>query len=79
MSMGYEYMTKLLNFFFCRFIYRYDLLCLEGLAQALRIFEELQDIPTYTLADISHQSMLKMHVKSEVLGWKVLCLLKCST
>ncbi|CAO2830187.1 unnamed protein product [Amaranthus hypochondriacus] len=44
---------------------RYDLLCLEGLAQALRIFEELQDTPTYTLADISHQSMLQMHVKSE--------------
>lgn len=72
--MGYEYMTKLLNFF-CGFIYRYDLLCLEGLAQALRIFEELQDTPTYTLADISHQSMLQMHVKSEVLGLKALCLL----
>lgn len=44
---------------------RYDLLCLEGLAQALRIFEERQDIPTYTVANISHESMLKMHVKPE--------------
>lgn len=44
---------------------RYDLLCLEGLAQALHIFEERQDIPTYTVADISHESMLKMHVKPE--------------
>ncbi|XP_074275042.1 phenylalanine--tRNA ligase beta subunit, cytoplasmic [Silene latifolia] len=44
---------------------RYDLLCLEGLAQALRVFEGLQPIPTYTLADIHRDSMLKMHVKPE--------------
>lgn len=44
---------------------RYDLLCLEGLAQALRIFEERQEIPTYTVANISRESTLKMHVKSE--------------
>ncbi|KAI4335848.1 hypothetical protein L6164_014453 [Bauhinia variegata] len=44
---------------------RYDLLCLEGLAQALRVFCETQEIPAYRLADISKDSMLKMHVKPE--------------
>ncbi|XAR63860.1 Phenylalanine--tRNA ligase [Bertholletia excelsa] len=44
---------------------RYDLLCLEGLAQALRIFIGLDPIPTYTLANIGNNSMLKMHVKPE--------------
>ena len=52
---------------FLLFIYRYDLLCLEGLVQALRIFNEADQIPTYRLADISKESMLKMHVKPEVL------------
>ncbi|KAK9715684.1 hypothetical protein RND81_06G182400 [Saponaria officinalis] len=44
---------------------RYDLLCLEGLAQALRVFEGFEQIPTYTLADVHRDSMLKMHVKPE--------------
>ncbi|KAK7347391.1 hypothetical protein VNO80_21921 [Phaseolus coccineus] len=44
---------------------RYDLLCLEGLAQALRVFCEIQEIPTYRLSDISKNAMLKMHVKPE--------------
>ncbi|TYK28376.1 putative phenylalanine--tRNA ligase beta subunit isoform X2 [Cucumis melo var. makuwa] len=44
---------------------RYDLLCLEGLAQALRIFNEQEDTPRYTLANISKESMHKMHVKPE--------------
>ncbi|KAL8129904.1 hypothetical protein V2J09_019059 [Rumex salicifolius] len=44
---------------------RYDLLCLEGLAQSLRVFEELEEIPKYTLSNISIASMLKMHVKPE--------------
>ncbi|KAK9278106.1 hypothetical protein L1049_027664 [Liquidambar formosana] len=44
---------------------RYDLLCLEGLVQALRVFSGDDDIPTYTLATISKGSMLKMHVKPE--------------
>ncbi|XP_047325904.1 phenylalanine--tRNA ligase beta subunit, cytoplasmic [Impatiens glandulifera] len=44
---------------------RYDLLCLEGLAQSLRIFLGFDQIPTYKLANISVESMLKMHVKSE--------------
>ncbi|KAJ7978803.1 phenylalanine--tRNA ligase beta subunit, cytoplasmic [Quillaja saponaria] len=44
---------------------RYDLLCLEGLAQALRIFSGKQEIPTYSLSNISKESMLKMHVKPE--------------
>lgn len=48
------------------FLCRYDLLCLEGLAQALRIFEERQATPTYTLTNVTDQSVLKMHVKSEV-------------
>ncbi|CAJ1975858.1 unnamed protein product [Sphenostylis stenocarpa] len=43
----------------------YDLLCLEGLAQALRVFCEIQEIPTYRLSDISKNAMLKMHVKPE--------------
>lgn len=47
--------------------YRYDLLCLEGLAQALRIFNGLDPIPTYKVANINEESMLKMHVKPEVL------------
>ncbi|GAU41961.1 hypothetical protein TSUD_135750, partial [Trifolium subterraneum] len=44
---------------------RYDLLCLEGLAQALRVFSGVQEIPTYKLADISKGAKLKMHVKPE--------------
>jgi phenylalanyl-tRNA synthetase beta chain len=44
---------------------RYDLLCLEGLAQALRIFNCQQETPRYTLAKISKDSMLKMLVKKE--------------
>lgn len=49
------------------FLHRYDLLCLEGLAQALRVFCEFQEIPTYKLSKISKDAMLKMHVKPEVL------------
>ncbi|XVE58892.1 hypothetical protein DITRI_Ditri04bG0205300 [Diplodiscus trichospermus] len=44
---------------------RYDLLCLEGLAQALRVFNGQEKIPRYTVANISKESMLKMHVKKE--------------
>ncbi|PON92694.1 Phenylalanyl-tRNA synthetase, class IIc, beta subunit, archae/euk cytosolic [Trema orientale] len=44
---------------------RYDLLCLEGLAQSLRIFDKKDKIPTYTLAKISSESMIKIHVKPE--------------
>ncbi|KAL2503472.1 putative phenylalanine--tRNA ligase beta subunit [Abeliophyllum distichum] len=44
---------------------RYDLLCLEGLAQALRIFNGIDPIPTYSVANISKESMNKMHVKPE--------------
>ncbi|KAI8572403.1 hypothetical protein RHMOL_Rhmol01G0195700 [Rhododendron molle] len=44
---------------------RYDLLCLEGLAQALRIFVGIDPIPTYALRSIRSESMLKMHVKPE--------------
>lgn len=44
---------------------RYDLLCLEGLVQALRIFTGDDVIPTYKVANISKDQMLKMHVKPE--------------
>ncbi|KAL8471319.1 hypothetical protein ACS0TY_028831 [Phlomoides rotata] len=44
---------------------RYDLLCLEGLAQALRVFNGVDTIPAYKVASISKESMLKMHVKPE--------------
>lgn len=44
---------------------RYDLLCLEGLVQALRIFVGLDEIPKYTVVDIPTNSMIKMHVKPE--------------
>ncbi|XP_051150004.1 phenylalanine--tRNA ligase beta subunit, cytoplasmic [Andrographis paniculata] len=44
---------------------RYDLLCLEGLAQALRIFNGVDPIPTYHLASIKKESMCKMHVQPE--------------
>ncbi|CAA2998832.1 phenylalanine--tRNA ligase beta subunit, cytoplasmic [Olea europaea subsp. europaea] len=44
---------------------RYDLLCLEGLAQALRIFNGVDPIPTYRVANVSKESMHKMHVKPE--------------
>lgn len=44
---------------------RYDLLCLEGLVQSLRIFLGIDSVPNYTLSGISKQSMLKMHVKPE--------------
>ncbi|MFS7972238.1 putative phenylalanine--tRNA ligase [Helianthus anomalus] len=45
---------------------RYDLLCLEGLVQALRIFLGIDSVPKYKLADdVGKESMLKMHVKPE--------------
>lgn len=44
---------------------RYDLLCLEGLAQALRIFNGVDPIPSYKVANISEASMIEMHVKPE--------------
>ncbi|CAN0916625.1 Phenylalanine--tRNA ligase beta subunit, cytoplasmic [Linum grandiflorum] len=44
---------------------RYDLLCLEGIAQALRVFIKKEETPTYTLSNVSKESMLRMHVKKE--------------
>lgn len=44
---------------------RYDLLCLEGLAQALRIFIGKDEVPHYKVLDLPVNSMLKMHVKPE--------------
>ncbi|OMO66956.1 hypothetical protein COLO4_30269 [Corchorus olitorius] len=45
--------------------HRYDLLCLEGLAQALRIFNGQDEIPRYKVANISKESMLKMRIQKE--------------
>ncbi|KAL1825022.1 hypothetical protein DCAR_0313129 [Daucus carota subsp. sativus] len=43
---------------------RYDLLCLEGIVQSLRIFTGLDPIPVYRVREpIRKESMLKMHVK----------------
>ncbi|XP_074562785.1 phenylalanine--tRNA ligase beta subunit, cytoplasmic-like [Curcuma longa] len=44
---------------------RYDLLCLEGIARALRIFNEKEASPLYTVTNVSPESILKMHVKPE--------------
>ncbi|KAG6466171.1 hypothetical protein ZIOFF_076035 [Zingiber officinale] len=46
---------------------RYDLLCLEGIAWALRIFIEKEASPLYTVTSVSPESILKMHVKPEAL------------
>lgn len=51
---------------FCFDMHRYDLLCLEGIAQALRIFNGQQEMPKYNVANINRESMIKMHVKPEV-------------
>lgn len=42
------------------------MLCLEGLAQALRIFGGLDPIPTYKVANVGKESMLEMRVGKEV-------------
>ncbi|CAL9082592.1 unnamed protein product [Musa acuminata var. zebrina] len=44
---------------------RYDLLCLEGIARALRIFIGSEKSPLYTISDVPPKSMLRMHVKPE--------------
>ncbi|GJM95552.1 hypothetical protein PR202_ga12302 [Eleusine coracana subsp. coracana] len=44
---------------------RYDLLCLEGLARALRVFKGTEAIPVYKVAPVPRDSMLKMHVKPQ--------------
>ncbi|KAK9118705.1 hypothetical protein Scep_016798 [Stephania cephalantha] len=44
---------------------RYDLLCLEGLVQALRIFKGLDAVPVYRLVNIPREAMLKMQVTQE--------------
>ncbi|CAL5042668.1 unnamed protein product [Urochloa decumbens] len=44
---------------------RYDLLCLEGLARALRVFTGTEASPVYRLSAVSRGSMLQMHVKPQ--------------
>lgn len=44
----------------------YDLLCLEGLAMALRVFLLKDPIPTFRVSDIPRSSVQKMVVKPEV-------------
>ncbi|PKA65024.1 putative phenylalanine--tRNA ligase beta subunit [Apostasia shenzhenica] len=41
---------------------RYDLLCFEGIARALRIFIGKEEIPLFKLRNIPYASMLQMHV-----------------
>lgn len=48
------------------FVFRSDLLCLEGIARSLRIFTGAEETPKYKLSDISSKSMITMHVKPEV-------------
>ncbi|WCJ21809.1 Phenylalanine--tRNA ligase beta subunit [Euphorbia peplus] len=44
---------------------RYDLLCLEGIAQALRIFNKQEETPAYSLANISKELRHTVHIKPE--------------
>uniref|UniRef100_A0A0D3GAP8 phenylalanine--tRNA ligase n=1 Tax=Oryza barthii TaxID=65489 RepID=A0A0D3GAP8_9ORYZ len=44
---------------------RYDLLCLEGLARALRIFTGTEATPMYKISCIPRDSMLQMYVKPQ--------------
>lgn len=44
---------------------RYDLLCLEGLAMALRVFLLKDPIPTFRVSDVSRSALQKMVVKPE--------------
>jgi phenylalanyl-tRNA synthetase beta chain len=45
---------------------RYDLLCLEGLARALRVFTGTEASPVFQVSSIRRGSILQMHVKPEV-------------
>ncbi|EES17722.1 hypothetical protein BDA96_09G049100 [Sorghum bicolor] len=44
---------------------RYDLLCLEGLARALRVFTGTEPSPVFQVSSIPRGSILQMHVKPE--------------
>ncbi|KAM0950056.1 putative phenylalanine--tRNA ligase [Dioscorea sansibarensis] len=44
---------------------RYDLLCLEGLARALRIYLGKDEIPVYTVSNIKREDLTRIHVKPE--------------
>eukprot|EP00249_Psilotum_nudum_P018857 c26990_g2_i1 orf=652-2535(-) len=44
---------------------RYDLLCLEGLARALRVFTGKEEVPTFRISDMQNKCMHMMHVKAE--------------
>jgi hypothetical protein len=45
---------------------RYDLLCIEGLALALRIFLNLQSPPTYTLSSLPEDQLQVVHISPDV-------------
>jgi phenylalanyl-tRNA synthetase beta chain len=45
---------------------RHDLLCLEGLARALRVFTGTEASPVFQVSSIPRGSILQMHVKPEV-------------
>jgi len=50
----------------CNNVCRYDLLCLEGLARALRVFTGTEASPVFQVSSIPRGSILQMHVKPEV-------------
>lgn len=56
---------------------RYDLLCFEGLARALRVFTGTEASPVFQVSSIPRGSMLQMHVKPEVMSccWDLQCIL----
>lgn len=58
---------------------RYDLLCLEGLARALRIFTGTEATPMYKISCIPRDSMLQMHVKPQVTNWLAIPSFSCFT
>ncbi|TVU22581.1 hypothetical protein EJB05_32291 [Eragrostis curvula] len=44
---------------------RYDLLCLEGLARALRVFKGTESSPVFKVVSVPRNKMIKMHVKPQ--------------
>ena len=44
---------------------RYDMLCLEGIARALNIFNEREKLPNFRISDAPEESLQRMTVKAE--------------
>ncbi|KAG2616439.1 hypothetical protein PVAP13_3NG204669 [Panicum virgatum] len=58
-------MSCLMQLTFITNICRYDLLCLEGIARALRVFTGTEASPLFRVSSIPRGSMLQMHVKPQ--------------